>query len=202
MGRQDLGQAIRSARLRAGESQAEFAEHFKVTQQTAGAWEQFGKVAKRHWDMLKRQYGVDPEQFLDEEDELRKQSIRSISSAIALSGSRAGLINVGSGGGIALSAMEQTLIEELRKKDSDGEILRAIRHTFRSRLIPCGIPAEVAETIVGHATLLGRNNDVMQTYIHINDKDMVREIAKLSYPEIEQGTLSPLPRNQQSPSAE
>ena len=124
MGRQDLGQAIRAARLRAGESQAEFAEHFEVTQQTAGAWEQFGKVAKRHWDMLKRQYGVDPEQFLDEEDELRKQSIRSISSAIALSGSRAGLINVGSGGGIALSAMEQTLIEELRKKDSEGEILR------------------------------------------------------------------------------
>lgn len=124
MGRVELGQAIRAARLRAGESQSEFADHFEVTQQTAGAWEQHGKVAKRHWDLLEKRYGVDPEQYIDDDDDLRRMStIKGISSAIAMSGGRAGMVTVG-GTGTVLSAMEQTLIEELRRRDSNGEILR------------------------------------------------------------------------------
>lgn len=53
----------------------------------------------------------------------------------------------------------------------------SFRHTARSAMSRCGIPTEIAETIIGH-----NNNSFKFTYIHLSDEDLVREIAKLSYP--------------------
>lgn len=126
--RERLGQAIKLARIQRNESQKEFAKHFEVTQQTAGSWEENGKIAKRHWDTLKRMYGVDPEEYLPADDELRNTgnigSIRGTSHAIALFGGKSATASLG--GGMVLSPLEQSLVEELRIKDPDGVRIRKI----------------------------------------------------------------------------
>lgn len=72
----------------------------------------------------------------------------------------------------------------------DGGSLRddidfySFRHTARSAMANCGIPAEIAETIIGHQTM--RNNNMIFVYTHLSDDDLIREIAKLKYPILEQ----------------
>jgi len=66
----------------------------------------------------------------------------------------------------------------------DGSPLRggidfySFRHTARSAMVNCGIPFEVAETIIGHS---GHGREVAKIYIHLSDGDLCREIAKLKY---------------------
>lgn len=123
--RKELGQAIKMARVSAGESQEEFARRFEVTQQTAGGWEANGKVARRHWPTLKEVYGVDPEEFLSADGDRQSGSIgtvRGSSHAISMFGGKSATASLP--GGVILRPMEQTLIEELRIKDPDGVMLR------------------------------------------------------------------------------
>lgn len=64
----------------------------------------------------------------------------------------------------------------------DGNPLRgdvdfySFRHTVRSRMANCGIPTEIAETIIGH-----QDKSFKFTYIHLEDSDLIREMAKLHY---------------------
>jgi len=83
----------------------------------------------------------------------------------------------------------QTTLAKARRPD--GQPLRgginfySFRHTARSAMPRCGIPTEVSETIIGH-----QDKSFKFTYIHLTDADLVREIAKLSYPGIESYGLS------------
>ena len=70
----------------------------------------------------------------------------------------------------------------LKNARIDGERIRkdinfySFRHTARSSMARCGIPTEVAETIIGH-----NDKSFKFTYIHLDDAVLVKEIAKLEF---------------------
>ena len=132
-GREALSRAVLEARNAAGESQDSFSLPFGLSQQSVARWEIDGKIARKHWDVLKEKYGIDPDNYLDEADELRRdfktvyRSRQKIygDGNIANVGGRVATATFGTKGTV-LSPIEQTLIDELRSKDPDGVLLREI----------------------------------------------------------------------------
>jgi transcriptional regulator with XRE-family HTH domain len=106
MEKEKLGKAIRLARSAIDISQDELARTLSQKQQAIALWEQTGRVPKKHWQKIKEVLGVDPEDYRQAEAKADACFASRLSDTLVL------------------SALEQSLIEEIRVKDLDGTLIR------------------------------------------------------------------------------